>query len=714
MLVVLVAGVLGGVVGGGGRPASGAVQREVTYSIGTAGSVTSDVGHFATSVDRTLNHPDGWSLGGSLTYRRVASGANVRILLASPSVIGARPGCSATWSCHVAGTVYINQTRWEHASPTWTLGLANYRHYVINHEVGHYLGLGHATCPAAGAAAPVMMQQSIRVAPCRNQVWPLASERSRVASRYGVQVIPTTAITRKYYALGGPDSFLGALRQTERATPDGRGRYAVYAGGRIYWSSASGAHEVHGSLYNAWVADGTTSGAFGFPSSDTLSLPGGVRYSRFQKGNIYAHAGGTFGVPQPYFDVYVAHGGHGSSGHLGLPTSERRRSADDRAMYQDFQRGRVYRRGVLVVEIHGAVFDRHEALGGVHGPLGHVASNVSTEAGGRGRVSRFENGSIWYLAGRGAFGVWGAAHTAYLAHGGPTSDVGYPTSDRVPVGDGRGERVGLESGAIYLTSSTGAHVVPGPVQEAYSAAGGPTGSLGYPIEAAVAGIGGAYTQRFEHGIIAVESELVPFVAAAYADFLGRSPTAEESAGQADALHHGTQSRAAFLRSLAYSAEYLATIVDRLYRDTLGRGGSALEVGYWVGRLRTGMPVARLAGEFYGSQEYLTGLGGGTTRTWVADLYAKVLGRDASPADLDFWTAQTAALGRVRVAHRIYESPESRTTRVRRLYQELLGRSGGAADVAYWAERILTEGDVSLAVAIAASQEYFERAQTRSG
>ncbi|NLV56851.1 MAG: DUF3152 domain-containing protein, partial [Acidimicrobiales bacterium] len=179
---MLVAGVLGGVVGGGGRPASGAVQREVTYSIGTAGSVTSDVGHFATIVDRTLNHPDGWSLGGSLTYRRVASGANVRILLASPSVIGARPGCSATWSCHVAGTVYINQTRWEHASPTWTLGLANYRHYVINHEVGHYLGLGHATCPAAGAAAPVMMQQSIRVAPCRNQVWPLASERSRVAS----------------------------------------------------------------------------------------------------------------------------------------------------------------------------------------------------------------------------------------------------------------------------------------------------------------------------------------------------------------------------------------------------------------------------------------------------------------------------------------------------------------------------------------------------
>jgi predicted Zn-dependent protease len=43
---------------------------------------------------------------------------------------------------------------------------------MVNHEVGHYLGLGHVGCPKKGAKAPVMMQQSISLGGCVPEAWP--------------------------------------------------------------------------------------------------------------------------------------------------------------------------------------------------------------------------------------------------------------------------------------------------------------------------------------------------------------------------------------------------------------------------------------------------------------------------------------------------------------------------------------------------------------
>ena len=73
----------------------------------------------------------------------------------------------------------INQERWKHASPAWNAAngaLRDYRHMVVNHESGHFLGLGHAGCPGAGRPAPVMMQQSKGLAGCRFNPWPTARE----------------------------------------------------------------------------------------------------------------------------------------------------------------------------------------------------------------------------------------------------------------------------------------------------------------------------------------------------------------------------------------------------------------------------------------------------------------------------------------------------------------------------------------------------------
>ncbi len=91
--------------------------------------------------------------------------------------------CSAQWSCRVGRYVVINQTRWQHASPAWNAAgrsLRDYRHMVVNHETGHWLGLGHAGCPGAGKPAPVMMQQSKGRDGCTFNPFPTRSEQGRV------------------------------------------------------------------------------------------------------------------------------------------------------------------------------------------------------------------------------------------------------------------------------------------------------------------------------------------------------------------------------------------------------------------------------------------------------------------------------------------------------------------------------------------------------
>ncbi len=157
------------------------VRRTATYSVATRGHITADLKKFKRLAQQTYNDPRGWR-GKGVKFRRVASGGAFTLVLAEASTVPSfSSACSATYSCRVGRYVIINQTRWQQATPPWNQAggsLRNYRHMVVNHETGHWLGKGHASCPGPGRLAPVMQQQSKGLGGCRFNPWPTAGELS--------------------------------------------------------------------------------------------------------------------------------------------------------------------------------------------------------------------------------------------------------------------------------------------------------------------------------------------------------------------------------------------------------------------------------------------------------------------------------------------------------------------------------------------------------
>ena len=291
--------------------------------------------------------------------------------------------------------------------------------------------------------------------------------------------------------------FLGAIVRSERAVSDRRGRYAVYRHGRIYWTRTTGANEVHGSILSLFSRLGGVHGFLGYPTSDTrTSADGRSRYSNFEGGRIYYWSRGTFEI---HGAILLKHEGEdGVSGYLGYPTSSTLTSSDGRSRYSNFEGGRIYYRNGALAEIHGAIFRKHEALRGAHGLLGYPESDVLDVGDRRGRVTIFEHGQIFFTPTTGAFEIHGAIWDRYHRNGGPRGYLRYPTSDVRAISDGIGKYSQFERGRIYWTPRTGAFEVHGAVLDKLFAVGDVTGNIGYPTSELVP-VGSLRRQNFEHG-----------------------------------------------------------------------------------------------------------------------------------------------------------------------------------------------------------------------
>lgn len=151
----------------------GSRGRLVDYRIEVEGGLDVDPADFANAVDSTLGDERGWTEDGNFSFRRTNVAA-LRVVLASPETtdrLCAPLSTRGKVSCRNGNDVVINALRWSEGVPYYD-DLDDYRIYVVNHEVGHALGFGHATCPAPGAPAPVMLQQTLGLQGCEANPWP--------------------------------------------------------------------------------------------------------------------------------------------------------------------------------------------------------------------------------------------------------------------------------------------------------------------------------------------------------------------------------------------------------------------------------------------------------------------------------------------------------------------------------------------------------------
>ncbi len=162
---------------------------------------------------------------------------------------------------------------------------------------------------------------------------------------YGLKQAATTVpcynVAQKYQNFTGAEGLLGNSTGSEAVAPDNVGHYQHFQGGSIYWTPATCAREVNGSIHALWANLGWERSVLGYPTTDETMTPDGVgRYNHFQHGSIY------------WTPLTGAH------------------------------------------EVHGLIRDRWSALGWEKSQLGYPISDETAEVDGSGSFNLFEHGSI--------------------------------------------------------------------------------------------------------------------------------------------------------------------------------------------------------------------------------------------------------------------------------------------------------------------------------
>ena len=192
------------------------------------------------------------------------------------------------------------------------------------------------TTPAADAAL-IVSQPAFNPSSIASQTGDIFSH----GSIFGI-VIATQAIEAKAQSLGA----LAGASVGDVQTVSG-GYMGRYAGCDIYYSSQTGAHEVHGDIRAKYNALGGANTGLGLPVTDETGTPDGIgRYNHFQRGSIYWTPNtGPMMVHGAVRDLWASQGWE--RGPMGYPVLDAHRKAITDPVHNPSPEWSVFENGAL-------------------------------------------------------------------------------------------------------------------------------------------------------------------------------------------------------------------------------------------------------------------------------------------------------------------------------------------------------------------------------
>lgn len=195
----------------------------------------------------------------------------------------------------------------------------------------------------------------------------------------------------------------------------------------------------------------------------------------------------------------------GANPWIGQPIIPESSCPDNIGRYRHYERASIYWSPSTGAQlIYGLIRDKWALMGWERSPLGYPTTDELNAGSGRGRFNNFQGGTIiWKFNTSEAFAVYGLIYAKWATIDWDRGFYGFPVTDELGTPDGVGRFNHFEGGSIYWTPSTGSQLVYGEIRNAWAAQGWETGSLGYPItdELATPGVPGGRHNDFQGGTI---------------------------------------------------------------------------------------------------------------------------------------------------------------------------------------------------------------------